>query len=135
MGAVERIETVPGSAVERDSPGCDAAFDPAIKTERTYKLAADLFRAVCVPVRLKILDCLCAGEQNVSELLSQLDTSQSNLSHHVNSLYHAGLLARRQVGTRVFYAIVKPQLVSILRGEPARTDTRIRLKQRSTGRW
>ena len=85
------------------------------RTDQTYTLAAAVFRAVSIPLRLKILDCLCTGEKNVSELLEQLDACQSNVSHHLNLLHRAGFLGRRQDGTRVFYYILNPQLVSLLR--------------------
>ena len=46
-------------------------------------------------MRLKIIASLCNGEKNVSELLAEIDTTQPNMSQHLNTLYQAGVLGKR----------------------------------------
>jgi ArsR family transcriptional regulator len=84
-----------------------------VKTDQTFESAADLFRVMSAPVRLKIINCLCDGEKNVSYLLTKVDTTQPNMSQHLNTLYQAGILGKRREGVQIFYRIVDQRLVSI----------------------
>jgi ArsR family transcriptional regulator len=84
-----------------------------VKTDQTYESAADLFRVMSAPMRLKIINCLCDGEKNVSYLLTQVDTTQPNMSQHLNTLYQAGILGKRRDGVQIFYSIIDQRIVSI----------------------
>jgi ArsR family transcriptional regulator len=86
---------------------------PMAKTDRTFESAADLFRVMSAPMRLKIINCLCDGEKNVSYLLTQVDTTQPNMSQHLNTLYQAGILGKRREGVQIFYRIIDPRIVSV----------------------
>jgi DNA-binding transcriptional ArsR family regulator len=74
-------------------------------TQRVFEIAAELFGALSSPVRLKVLNMLCDGECSVSELLEKIDTTQPNLSQHLNLMYRSGILSRTKVGTQVIYKI------------------------------
>jgi DNA-binding transcriptional ArsR family regulator len=65
------------------------------------------------PMRLKIISCLCDGEKNVSYLLTKVDTTQPNMSQHLNTLYQAGILGKRREGVQIFYRIIDQRVVSI----------------------
>ena len=65
------------------------------------------------PMRLKIINCLCDGEKNVSYLLTRVSTTQPNMSQHLNTLYQAGILAKRREGVQIFYRIADQRIVSI----------------------
>jgi ArsR family transcriptional regulator len=65
------------------------------------------------PMRLKIISCLCEGEQNVSYLLSKIDTTQPNMSQHLNTLYKAGVLAKQRDGVQIYYRIANEQIVNL----------------------
>lgn len=84
-----------------------------LKTDQTFESAADLFRVMSAPMRLKIINCLCDGEKNVSYLLTQVDTTQPNMSQHLNTLYQAGILGKRREGVQIFYRIIDQRIVSI----------------------
>jgi ArsR family transcriptional regulator len=84
-----------------------------VKTDQTFESAADLFRVMSAPMRLKIINCLCDGEKNVSYLLTQVDTTQPNMSQHLNTLYQAGILGKRRDGVQIFYRIIDQRIVSI----------------------
>lgn len=75
--------------------------------------AADLFAVLSTPLRLQIISTLCAGEQNVTELLGQMTASQPNLSRHLQVLYQAGVLAKRRCGQQVFYRIADETVVQV----------------------
>lgn len=90
-----------------------AATAPTVKSDKTFESAADLFRVMSAPLRLKIINCLCDGEKNVSYLLTKVNTTQPNMSQHLNTLYQAGILGKRRDGVQIFYHIADQRIVSI----------------------
>ena len=85
----------------------------SLKSDKTFESAADLFRVMSAPLRLKIINCLCDGEKNVSYLLTKVNTTQPNMSQHLNTLYQAGILGKRRDGVQIFYRIADQRIVSI----------------------
>jgi len=84
-----------------------------MKTDETFETAADLFRVMSAPMRLRIINCLRDGEKNVSYLLTQVNTTQPNMSQHLNTLYQAGILGKRREGVQIFYRVIDQRIVSI----------------------
>lgn len=82
---------------------------------RVFELAAELFGILATPMRLRILSALCDREKSVSELLAEIDTTQPNLSQHLNLLYRAGVLAKRKEGTQVIYRVQSERAVTLCR--------------------
>lgn len=74
-------------------------------SDQVFSTAAELFGLLSAPVRLKIVCALSEGEQNVTQLLTRVDTTQPNLSQHLSTLYRCGVLARRRVGAQVYYRV------------------------------
>jgi ArsR family transcriptional regulator len=56
---------------------------------------------------------LCDGEQNVSYLLEHIETTQPNMSQHLNTLFKAGVLAKRREGVQIYYRIDNEKIVSL----------------------
>ena len=83
------------------------------KPDEVFELAAELFRVLSAPMRLKIISCLCDGEKNVSYLLSKIDTTQPNMSQHLNTLYLAGVLGKRRDGVQIHYRIVDDRVATL----------------------
>ena len=83
------------------------------KSDQVYELAAELFRVVSAPMRLKIINCLRDGEQNVSYLLSKIDTTQPNMSQHLNTLYKARVLGKRREGVQIHYRIIDQRIAAL----------------------
>jgi len=77
----------------------------SLDSQKVFEMAAELFGALSSPVRLKVLNMLCDGERSVSELLAKIDTTQPNLSQHLNLMYRSGILSRKKFGTQVIYKI------------------------------
>jgi ArsR family transcriptional regulator len=67
------------------------------------------------PMRLKIIACLCDGEKNVSYLLSKINTTQPNMSQHLNTLYQSGILGKRREGVQIYYRIVDDRVPALCR--------------------
>jgi DNA-binding transcriptional ArsR family regulator len=88
---------------------------PLTESDEVFELAAQVFRVMSAPMRLKIISALCNGEKNVSELLAEIATTQPNMSQHLNTLYQAGVLGKRREGVQIFYRIVNDQVVALCR--------------------
>jgi ArsR family transcriptional regulator len=92
-----------------------AAAPAAVESDEVFELAAEVFRVMSAPMRLKIIACLCNGEKNVSELLSEIETTQPNMSQHLNTLYQAGVLGKRREGVQIYYRIFNDRVVTLCR--------------------
>ena len=88
---------------------------PEMEPDQVFEQAADLFRVMSAPMRLKIISSLCNSEKNVSELLGEIVTTQPNMSQHLNTLYQAGVLGKRRDGVQIFYRIVDERAASMCR--------------------
>lgn len=84
-------------------------------SQRVFEVAAELFGVLSTPMRLRILSALCNEEKAVSRLLEEIDTTQPNLSQHLNVLYRSGILARRKAGSQVFYRVQSEKAVALCR--------------------
>lgn len=76
---------------------------------------AELFSLLSTPIRLKVIRSLCEGEKNVSQMLSEIETTQPNLSQHLSTLYRAGVLGKRREGTQVFYRLQSERVATLCR--------------------
>lgn len=97
-----------------------AAMAPAHASEgdesdAVFAVAADLFRLLATPMRLKIISALSGYEKNVSQLLLEIDTTQPNMSQHLAALYRAGVLARRRDATQIYYRIASERAATLCR--------------------
>lgn len=84
-------------------------------SDAVFDSAAELFKLLATPVRLKIISAVCNGERNVSELLAQIETTQPNMSQHLTTLYRAGVLGKRREGTQIFYRLQSERVAQLCR--------------------
>lgn len=89
--------------------------DGLADSDQVFESAADLFRVLAAPLRLKIISSLCQGEKNVGQLLAEIDTTQPNMSQHLNTLHKSGVLGRRREGVQIYYRIINAQAVTLCR--------------------
>lgn len=66
---------------------------------------ARLFSVFAETTRLAILQALKEGPHCVNELVSELGTTQANISKQLQILHGANLLERQKRGTSVYYSI------------------------------
>ncbi len=85
------------------------------KPDEVFDMAADLFRVLSAPMRLKIISCLCDGEKNVRYLLGKINTTQPNMSQHLTTLYQAGILGKRREGVQIHYRIIDNRIPVLCR--------------------
>jgi ArsR family transcriptional regulator len=96
--------------MEATRPGDDRTESDAV-----FASAAELFKLMSTPVRLKIISALCGQEKNVSQLLAEIDTTQPNMSQHLGALHRAGVLQRRRDATQIYYRIGSQRVATLCR--------------------
>lgn len=79
------------------------------------RLTAEFLKSLAHPVRISILRLLTPGERCVCELVSEIDIEQSNLSQHLSVLKKQGIIDSRKEGTKVFYRILHPSVLEVVR--------------------
>lgn len=92
-----------------------APDDTLGESDQVFSSAAELFRLLSTPIRLKIISALCQTEKNVSQLLHEIDTTQPNMSQHLSTLYRAGVLSRRRDATQIYYRIGNERAATLCR--------------------
>lgn len=82
-----------------------------------FKELAAVSRALGDATRLRILEILLTrGETCVCELMEMLGMTQSNVSFHLMTLKHAGLISDKKMGKWMFYSINLKALEQYLAG-------------------
>lgn len=71
----------------------------------THEENARVFKALCDPKRLAILEQLRGGEKCACVLQQPLDLTQSGLSYHMKILCESGLVESRQEGRWMHYRL------------------------------
>ena len=72
---------------------------------RTYQESARVFKALCDPKRLAILEQLRSGEKCACVLQEPMDLTQSGLSYHMKILCDSGIVVGRKEGKWMHYSI------------------------------
>ncbi|CAN1555377.1 transcriptional regulator [Limnohabitans sp. B9-3] len=109
--AAKTVKTV---AKKVTSAKAQAASDQE-NLDLMFSLAAETFRVMSAPMRLKIINSLCTEEKNVGQLLAEIDTTQPNMSQHLNTLFKAKILGRRREGVQIYYRIINDRVVTLCR--------------------
>ncbi|GAA4867350.1 metalloregulator ArsR/SmtB family transcription factor [Saccharopolyspora cebuensis] len=66
--------------------------------------AADAFRLLADPTRLRMLWLLCGGEQDVTTLAAHVGIARPAVSQHLAKLRLSGLVTTRRDGRRALYS-------------------------------
>ncbi|UXU08502.1 MULTISPECIES: ArsR/SmtB family transcription factor [Agrobacterium] len=67
------------------------------------------------PKRVEVVLALSEDEQSVKQLAHHVDLSQSALSPHLAKLREAGVVESRRDGLVVYYRLIMPALIGLLR--------------------
>lgn len=73
--------------------------------ETEYQEQAKVFKALCDPKRLAILEQLRSGEKCACVLQEPLDLTQSGISYHMKILCDSGIVVSRQEGKWTHYRL------------------------------
>lgn len=79
-----------------------------------YEAKADLFKKLCHPARIRVLELLCEQDHAVHELLEEIDIEPSNLSQQLAVLRTSGLVHSRRERAEVVYSISVPEIRDLL---------------------
>lgn len=74
-------------------------------------MQAEVCKTLISPKRIEILNTLGGEEKTVTELVSALGASISNVSQHLAVMRHMGILTARRAGTSVFYRVANPKVI------------------------
>lgn len=66
---------------------------------------AEMLSALAAPERLRIVRFLAPGPQTVTAIAGMLGVPAVNVSHHLNVLRHADLIAGKKQGRFVLYSL------------------------------
>lgn len=66
---------------------------------------ASHFRLLGEPMRLKILQSVCAAPRTVNDIVAAVGATQANVSKHLSLLAAAGILTRKKAGQCVYYGL------------------------------
>ena len=111
------VNNVAGNTATATAPATVTTTTASAETEsdQVFASAAELFKLMATPIRLKIISALCGHEKNVSQLLHEIDTTQPNMSQHLAALYRAGVVAKRRDATQIYYRIGSDRAASLCR--------------------
>lgn len=77
-------------------------------TDAELDRVAQQFRVLGEPLRLKILQVICAKPLTVSEIVIATGATQSNISKHLALLASSGVIAREKDAQFVYYRLSDP---------------------------
>jgi ArsR family transcriptional regulator, lead/cadmium/zinc/bismuth-responsive transcriptional repressor len=83
--------------------------------DQTSTHLADIFSALSDPTRLRIISVLLDGEMNVGDLASQLEMTESAVSHQLRGLRYMHLVRSRKNGRQVYYALDDDHVAKLYR--------------------
>jgi ArsR family transcriptional regulator, arsenate/arsenite/antimonite-responsive transcriptional repressor len=94
---------------------CCRPLDTPSLTDDDAEAAANLFKALADPARVRLVNLLATSEEPVCvcELIAPLGLSQPTVSHHLKKLTVAGLLDREQRGVWAFYTVNRDALAQL----------------------
>jgi rhodanese-related sulfurtransferase len=70
-----------------------------------YELIATLGHVLSSPQRLRLLHILCQCDRTVEDLASAINQPVANVSHHLQLLHKANLVAKRRLGRHIAYGL------------------------------
>jgi len=81
------------------------------------KRAAQMFKAMGLPVRIAIIELLMKSNHlSVTEIFNTLEIEQTIASHHLNILKGKGVLSSERVGKNTFYSVSHPGITQAIMG-------------------
>jgi DNA-binding transcriptional ArsR family regulator len=86
-----------------------------VKMSAIISPLSGLLLTISAPARLEILLIVGAGEACVCYLESRLGYRQAYISQHLMALRQAGLIDSRREGKYVFYRLIKPKIMPLIR--------------------
>lgn len=102
----ETVVVTPPVSIE-SSACCVPRVTSSLSAEDAER-AAQVFRALGDPTRVRLLSLIAAGERGeacICDLTEPVGLSQGTVSHHMKLLADAGLVTREQRGKWAYFAV------------------------------
>ena len=96
--------------------------DLSMPEDEQAALAAETFRMLSDPTRIKLLWALLQGESSVSCLAELAGATPTSVSQHLAKLRLAGLVRGRREGTFVYYTAASTHVSALLREALSHAD-------------
>jgi DNA-binding transcriptional ArsR family regulator len=94
------------------------SFDPGYHAQVSdfdLQRRAKVFKALCDPTRLQIVEFLADGEERTgTDISDALGITLALLCHHTGTLEDAGLLIKRKQGQSCYHRLQRPALEACL---------------------
>ena len=74
-----------------------------------------LMKSISHPIRFKILCLLQADEASVGDLVARLDSSNSNITQHLNILRNQGIIDYRKDANYIYNRITDWRVIELIR--------------------
>ncbi len=75
---------------------------------------AEIFKVLCDPTRLRIVQALEMDELCVCDIASLMGLSQPSISHHLKTLRQTGMVKFRKVGKMALYSVKDSHVSALL---------------------
>jgi len=85
-----------------------------IVDKQLVKRQSQLFKALCDPLRLKIVNLLTLREMCVCEIMAAFNLTQPTASHHLEILERADLVESRREGKWVFFKLTNMKTMDLI---------------------
>jgi len=89
-------------------------IQPPVPDEEDTALTANALKAMAHPLRWKILCALGESELSVGAVAERTETSQSNISQHLEQLRNKNIVVARKEANRIYYRIRNNQLLDLI---------------------
>ena len=78
-----------------------------------YDGLAEAAKALANGRRAELVDVLAQGERSVEELAEEIHQTVANTSQHLQRLLRSGLVQSRRDGTRIYYSLSGPRVLTL----------------------
>ena len=86
-----------------------------LENDADFDRSSRVLKALSHPMRLKLLCELHVHEKSVFELVSDVDSTQSNVSQHLGILRDKGIISVRKDANKMIYRIADPRILNLIR--------------------
>jgi DNA-binding transcriptional ArsR family regulator len=86
----------------------------SVDQDSALRRAAEIFRVLGDPTRLRLLGILLDGERCVSDLADRLQDNLPAVSQRLKLLRAAGIVSGRRNGKRIYYALADDHIRDLL---------------------
>jgi ArsR family transcriptional regulator len=92
---------------------CPSVLEAPLADDDAVVLAR-AFAALSDPIRLKLLSLIATRDEVCAcELVEPVGRSQPTVSHHLRTLFEAGLVVRERRGTWIWYRVVPDRIAAM----------------------